>query len=186
MKCLLDLDGVLVDFMKGAHEFYGLPYSYDCYPYEYATWDCMPPKDVTSMSPREFWDGLTAEFWASLEWMPDGKDILALIERYLPQSDICILTTPTLNHSSIAGKICWIEKEMPNYSRRFLVGPAKEFCASNHRVLIDDADHNIESFREAGGLTITVPRKWNSMCYENTLPFIKNRLFALLENFPDE
>ena len=186
MKCLLDLDGVLVDFMKGAHEFYGLQYSYEDYPYEYATWNCLPPKDVTSMTSREFWDGLTAEFWASLEWMPDGKEILTLIESYLPRDNICILTTPTLNKSSIVGKMLWIEKELSKYKRQFLVGPAKEFCASSRRVLIDDADHNIEKFREAGGLTITVPRKWNSMHAEDTLPFLETRLNALMENFPDE
>jgi 5'(3')-deoxyribonucleotidase len=162
MKCLIDLDGVLVDFMTGAHNFHGIPYSYENYPYELGKWDCLPPT-TSSLSTEEFWDRLDENFWASLDWMPEGKQILAVVEDFFPKEDICILTTPTLNPSCTAGKIRWIQQNMPEYSRRYIVSPAKEFAASPSTLLIDDADHNIKKFSKAGGRTILIPRKWNSL-----------------------
>jgi len=57
----------------------------------------------------------------------------------------------------------WIREHLPAYSRRFLIGPAKEFCANPRSVLIDDSETNVKAFFEAGGHTVLVPREWNWM-----------------------
>ena len=62
----------------------------------------------------------------------------------------------------VVGKINWIDKNMPEYSRRYLIGPAKQFCAGPDSILVDDSNKNIEDFAEAGGNVILVPRPWNS------------------------
>jgi hypothetical protein len=63
----------------------------------------------------------------------------------------------------------WIEKHLPAYRRRFLIGPRKEFCAHGGSVLIDDSDKNVASFRDAGGLAILYPRPWNSRHAESEI-----------------
>jgi 5'(3')-deoxyribonucleotidase len=114
------------------------------------------------MTAREFWDGLTSDVWANLEWHDDGREILSVVERFFPPENICILTSPTSNGASAKGKIQWIQKNMPKYRRKYLIGPCKHFCAGKNSILIDDGNHNIDAFRGAGGLTVLVPRKWNS------------------------
>jgi hypothetical protein len=61
------------------------------------------------------------------------------------------------------GKVAWLEKHLPSYSRRFLFGPKKEFCAGPDRLLVDDHDLNTEAFAASGGRTFLVPRQWNSL-----------------------
>ena len=162
MKCFLDIDGVLVDFLGGACEFHKIPYSYNEYPFAYGEWDVLPPPTL-SLSTREFWDVLDADFWANLDWMPDGKDMLALAESVFGEENICLLTCPTLSSACVAGKIDWIQKNLPKYSRRYLIGPPKHFCAHDNSVLIDDRDRNVEEFVDAGGYGILLPRPWNSL-----------------------
>lgn len=159
------MDGILVDFMSGAHKYFGLPYSYEEYPYELGDWDCIPPTGM-KITPEEFWESLDEDHWANLPWMPDGKEILAVIESYFPKEHICLLTSPTLSPSCASGKVRWIQKEMPDYARRFLIGPPKYFCAHREALLIDDSDKNVNLFKLHGGRAICIPRKWNSKYIE--------------------
>jgi len=109
-----------------------------------------------------FWKALATEsFWANLDWMPDGKELLAVAEDYFGKENICLLTSGEVDGSA-DGKRTWVKKYMPDYSKRLMVGTAKKFCAHRGSVLIDDADHNINAFVEAGGHGILVPRIWNS------------------------
>ena len=160
-KCFLDLDGVLSDFITASHEHYQVSYSYDEYPYELGTWTNLPPETATGMTTRDFWDNLGADFWMNLPWMPDGKEILELVESLVPKEQICILTCPTLTPGCAEGKMWWIQQNLPDYARRFMIGPTKQFCAGPDTLLIDDADHNLEAFFDEGGRTVCVPRKWN-------------------------
>jgi 5'(3')-deoxyribonucleotidase len=152
----VDMDGVLVDFMRGVHEFYNLPY--DPYPYPLGEWDFVKH---TGMSDPEFWCGLTATFWANLHWTQDGMRILKIIEDIFPRENICLLSSPTLESSSAAGKMEWIKRFLPEYRRRIFIGTPKHLCASHRTCLVDDADHNINAFTKAGGFAVRVPRPWN-------------------------
>lgn len=181
LKCMLDLDGVLVDFLAGAHKFHGLPYSNEDYPYTLGEYQNCPPP-TSKMTTREFWDKLGHEFWADLSWILGGRTILAMVEDFFGKENTCLLTTPTLNHGCITGKMEWIECEMPDYRRRYLIGPVKYFCASPDTVLIDDSDHNVNAFREAGGQAILVPRPWNSAYNWATIPSIQACLGIIERN----
>lgn len=156
MKLLIDMDGVLVNFMKGIIDYYDLPFDpYPCpgseefYPY-------------LGMSKTRFWKGLGEEFWATLEWMSDGEKILHLAEEQFGHKNICVLSSPSAHSSCLAGKFRWIQKHMPDYRRQYLIGPAKHFCAGNGTILLDDLDRNVDKFRKCGGKAILVPRPWNS------------------------
>ena len=178
MRCVLDLDGVLVDFVADAYKHYGLAYKYDEYPNVLGLYDNCPPPNC-NMTVREFWDGLGEEFWENIPWLHDGHEILTMVEDVFGRENICLLTSPLPNYSNIVGKMKWVARELPQYAQRYLVGPAKSFCAGPNTVLIDDADFNVEAFAEAGGQTILVPRPWNSRHSTDTLSSVRIQLQAI-------
>jgi hypothetical protein len=160
MKCFLDLDGVLVDFVGGVCKLHNIPDPY-LDPVNYGVWGFA---GVAGMSNNQFWDSLTLDFWENLEWTHDGAAILHLCELAYGEHNICILTSPPASRQdeAITGKMRWINKHLPQYARRLLVGPAKEFCASPTSVLVDDYDENIKKFNASGGRGYLYPRLWNS------------------------
>ena len=153
-QIMLDLDGVLVAFLKGAGEFHNI--SLDPYP-QPGEW-CLGPK-IIGMSLKDFWSPLGHDFWANLGWWPDGGAILKLCIDAVGWKNICLLTSPTLVPGCASGKMEWIQKNIPKLSRQFMIGPAKHFCDNGKRILIDDADHNLKKWT---GPKILVPRPWNS------------------------
>lgn len=170
LKCLLDMDGVLVDFVKGAAKVHGFkPEDVDC-------WD-FPAK--FGIAKADFWGVLGSDFWAELEWSVDGKAILEAAERTFGKENVCLLSSPCDTIGCTDGKVRWIREHMPNYRRRFLLGPAKEFAASPNRWLIDDYEGNIESFTKAGGNAILVPRPWNALAGKPGIEHINNELWSM-------
>ena len=133
------------------------------------------------MTPEVFWD-LPESFWAYLPWTKDGHQILDLVERSFGKENVFIATCPTKSPASASGKMRWIQKNMPDYARRFIIGPPKWLCADKDTVLIDDALHNVGQFRDAGGRGILVPRLWNPRynihdvlgCIKNAIGFELN------------
>lgn len=175
MKALLDLDGVLVNFVGGMCESHGRtdPFEegYTAYNLERA-WD---------MTLDEFWEPANnAEWWANLPKYEEADRIVQTVESYVGFDNVCILTTPTAHPLSAAGKIQWIQSNYPDYRRKFLIGPQKQFCAHQNAVLIDDHWSNIEAFVTEGGHGILVPRPWNPGVAEDVLGFIEKQLEMLV------
>lgn len=158
MKCLLDLDGVLVDFVGGMCRAHcrANPYDEDRNSGQYEI------TDLWGMSATEFWEPADAEFWAGLEMCPDGHQILEACVSLFGTDNVCLLTSPSLNEGATDGKVRWIYENLPAFKRQFLVGAAKEFCAHERAVLVDDYDSNVEKFRRHGGRAVLVPRPWNT------------------------
>lgn len=149
----LDLDGVLVDFVRGMNKALGL--SPDLVANH---WDWF--KDA-GFSFKEVDNQCTLGFWMNLPWMHDGKDILRLFDA----SESCLATTCMPNRASALGKQLWVKAHMPAYSRRLIIfsckTPKKLFAASRQCLLVDDKNENVDEFIEAGGSAILVPRPWN-------------------------
>jgi 5'(3')-deoxyribonucleotidase len=166
MKILLDMDGVLVDFLGGWCKYN----EYECPTYNDAKdrWDLA---GVLGITPAGLWAGCSSrEFWAELEWTQDGMGILNAAEDAVGQDNVYLFTTPTPSPQSWAGKADWILRQLPQYKNRLLMGGNKQLCARPDQLLIDDADHNVEKFRAAGGPAILVPRQWNSLHWLHVSP----------------
>jgi len=161
VKIFLDLDGVLVDFVGGIHRAFGKEYSYNSAPIKWNFFKDWEPK----ISFRSFNFVCTVDFWANLDWMHDGREILQEINAKLGVSDnLFLLTCPMPNSQSWTGKRLWVERHIPHLVDRLIVTPAfKGIFASDNAVLIDDKDENIAKFVEAGGRGILVPRPWNEL-----------------------
>jgi 5'(3')-deoxyribonucleotidase len=172
MRVFLDMDGVLVNFNKGTFEAFGLNYDYHhpalnewCY-YKYF-----------GISFEKFNAVCDINFWANLEWMHDGKQILDEIASRF--GNIYLLTTPMPHPGSGTGKILWIEKHLPRYAKRTIITQAsKHILAGPDCLLIDDKDENVSEFVAAGGMGILVPRPWNELrsWADDTLEVVKNNL----------
>jgi 5'(3')-deoxyribonucleotidase len=170
MRCFVDLDGVLVDFVGGAASYYNR--TVDHWPA--GQFDIAKTLGMTS---QQFWNGLNEGYWANLQPLPDAADILQLLENRFGAMNLCILSSPTRDPRSLSGKLKWIQRNLKKYERRFLIGPSKEFCASAQTVLIDDSDRNIDRFHQAGGAAILVPRRWNSLHeIENAVAHLEQRI----------
>lgn len=191
MRCFLDIDGVLANFAKGAFEALGLAYSYD-HP-ALRDWHWYNQFKIPFAGLNAVCD---IDFWANLEWMHDGEQILDTIEDYFYptftshpgpaslkpthfENQIYLLTTPMPNPGSGTGKILWVEKHLPQYAKRLITTQvAKSIFAGPDCLLIDDNDENIDKFVAAGGRGILVPRPWNGLrgWADNTLEVVRNSL----------
>ena len=160
-KFLLDLDGVIVDFVRGVLKYHNRP----DISYGDIQWNLenMVRPDLT---PEQFWDSLGYDFWLNLPFTPTGPALFAGLASLVGTENILICTSPCRTPGSIEGKIEWLRINMPTMQRNFMVTPKKEFAASQDRILLDDNDPNIEKFAEAGGLTVQIAQPWNSGHYK--------------------
>lgn len=150
----LDLDGVLVDFVRGAFQWHK-----KSLPYEDVRWDfdkALFPDDA-----RDFWNPLGYDFWASLDWTPNGKMLLARLFALVGEGNVTILSSPCETIGSNEGKIAWIKRCIPQLARSYFLSPCKTRVAATDLVLIDDADHNVKSWRQKGP-AVLVPQPWNA------------------------
>lgn len=156
--CFLDMDGVLVDFTRGAMDLHGRQV-----PPGQLTWNL--EKALGFERPQDFWDPLGQDFWAGLPWTSEGRYLLTQVENLFGDR-VVLLTSPCLTPGCAQGKLDWVRREIPHLARRVLVGPAKHLVAGPGKVLLDDHDPNVESFRSEGGHGVLVPRPWNSRRHE--------------------
>lgn len=179
-RVLLDMDGVLADFIGGAMAFHGKDYPH--YPHDPDTQVEQMPWDIErvfNMNPHALWSNLGRTFWRNLKPLPQFNHYVSSLEEKFGVDRICLLTSPPRSEGAVEGKLDWIREYLPQYRRQFLIGPAKEFCASPHHVLVDDHEVNIQKFRDAGGHGFLVPAPWNSRFGENAVTALDEWLESL-------
>ncbi len=157
MKLFIDMDGVFVDFIGGALKWFCSDKTIEK-DWPKGVWgDDKVFQHMFGVGMKEFWESLNERFWYNLDYTEDGKDFL----KYVKQFEPCVLTSPAWTGAT--GKQHWLKKNEPDifHDRRYLIGPAKSWCASSMAVLIDDSEANCKAFTEAGGTAILFPRPWN-------------------------
>ena len=131
------MDGVLVDFERG-----------------YA--DLTNTKPAKSFNGKaEFWEPISkagAQWWANLNWMPDGKELWSYIKKYTPN----ILSSPSQDPSSKVGKEAWLKMNLQGgYKKAYFYGRAnKQLFSDKNRILIDDLPNTINEWNAKGGIGI--------------------------------
>jgi len=149
----LDLDGIIRDFVQGVIDKFNLDITHkDVTHWDYFTKDLNLPN---------FWGELDYDFWMKLKFTKEAKKVLKIVKPYKP----IILTSPTYDSAGATQQ--WIKARLPEYFNedRYLIGPAKWACANENAALIDDAEHNIDGFKERGGYGIMWPAPWNRARY---------------------
>ncbi len=167
MDIMLDLDGVLIDWMQGAIKFHGIQQKFlDGYPCP-GQWNWVEYLGYGD----KFWEGLGHHFYANLPWTSNGREILDICCGY---GEVYFLTSCTECPGSASGKIAWLQREVPSLSKNFIITRHKKLCSGKGRVLIDDADHNIKDWN---GPSILFPTIWNSnMDVRDPIGYLKSNL----------
>lgn len=165
-QILLDMDDVLVDCTGAIMRHMGLP--------TYNIWEDYPTdigRDVVMAYERAtgvryedsvFWEHFKREFWANIPKTPWCTELVNFAQSIVGRDNVYLCTSPTKCGDCLAGKLDWIETNLPTwFSRQYVMTPRKEVCAVPGSILIDDADCNVDAFNEAGGLAVTLPAPWN-------------------------
>lgn len=173
----VDLDGTLTDFVGEACKAHGRPMP--------TNWIESPKlHEIWGMSIKDFWKPLDFDFWVNLPWLPDGRELLATIEEMARRSgehDVLIVSSPSADPMSYAGKAKWIQRNINRYSRNCMIGGNKPGLAHPRAVMIDDTQDTIQKFRaKRQGKGILVPRPWNRKYVNQTVPnYVQDQLLAL-------
>lgn len=174
MRIFIDMDGVLANFWDGLLAAHATddPYATP------ANLGVDADENVLGLTKDQFWAPCSIEFWANLAPLPNCYKVIEMAEKLVDHEDICILTSPHLGkpYGCFDGKMEWLDKHLPGYSRRALIGKPKRMCANYASVLIDDNAKNCAKFEEAGGDSILYPSPWNKNHDRDQLEYLKFRL----------
>jgi hypothetical protein len=168
-QIFLDMDGVIVNLQCPLQDLHHMDVNLAFHRHE------------LELTDEQLWRGTDAIWWATLPWMDDGRAILALCEDAVGVENVFMCSTPAAWPGSADGKIRWIEEQMPNYKRRFILTPKKSCCANPRTLLIDDYERNTLEFHKEGGATLLCPRPWNANCNLNTLEYLREGIKEMLE-----
>lgn len=152
---ILDMDGVLVDFCRGAYWAHSKEYD----GYEPQDWDFF---EAWGLTEDEFWAPINKaghNFWASLPLYPWTR---SLIDALGEIDEFFVATKCNMSPHSGSGKMVSLQRIFGEGFRNFSITPRKELLAGKNRILIDDSDRNCHQFEEAGGAAILFPQPWNA------------------------
>ena len=156
----LDLDNTLVDFNGAVYSLFGLSRKQVEAPTEWhgihKSLSKVLGRDVTE---AELWARVAdagEDWWANLEWLPGSDDMVGQIKRLGLEIFVC--SSAGWIPSSATGKLRWVAR---NIGCETFLCRNKHMLATPDRLLIDDAPHQVESFRKAGGKAIYYPQPWN-------------------------
>ncbi len=157
-RVLLDMDGVLCDFMAAASKVHGRTY-------READWPpgCEDFVTVFGISTATFWKAIDEfdeqeGFWSRLKPYPWFEDLIAMIRPF----GFTIATSPNRHAWCPSGKVEWLHEHFHNRFMDFMIGREKHLLARSGHVLIDDRDKVCEQFSNEGGHVILFPQPWNS------------------------
>ena len=151
-----DMDGVLTNFEKRFIDTLnkaGKKY----YSKEELEGITRPKHFEKKFGQNEFWkliDEQGEDFWAGMEWMPNGQALWNFISPYSPN----ILSSPSQDNSSRLGKRMWIRQNLSPAPKEIIFKKAEhkqQYAAPNH-ILIDDKPSNISEWKAAGGIALEV------------------------------
>ncbi len=168
---LLDMDGVIVNFIDGIIKSLGLSINHD----DWLEWDY---HERLGISKSAFWRATNEkDWWLNLEPYPWASELVSLLRR---DYDLVYCTSPSLDSSCPSQKIDWLRKhKFMGNTNSYQIGPMKCLNARSGAILIDDYDVNVDNYRVAGGRAITFPQAWNSEGVKDRVEHIMKELEVL-------
>lgn len=160
MIILLDLDGVLVDFVRGSCDLLNISYDELLKRWPAGDWNYYKNFAVTTDQFYETINGASEDFWANLPEYPDARELYEFCSSLAP-TYFC--TAGVHSPASHSGKVRWLQKWMndPDFDN-FVLTRHKYLCARPDALLIDDADYQVDNFNRDGGKGVLIPRHWNT------------------------
>lgn len=149
MKIYCDMDGVLVDFVRGSQSILG-------HAFESSVLDSVKEQDYDVIL------GLQERFWEELPPMPDMRQLWRYINKYhaniLSAKASWERKRNTKEYSRI-GKLVWVKQHLQIPMERIHIvrrDQKQDYAVSEQgqNILIDDHPKNIREFTAAGGIGI--------------------------------
>lgn len=171
---VLDLDDTLNSCTMHVMKTLGCnvgAFEYDKFPAELGydligAWSSLTGRDP--VDPAVFWEWVSRKTWAQMPrssqfWLIESAALM------VGRENVLIATVPTKSPDCLFGKYEWMEEHLPAWmSRQYNITPRKWRLSVPGALLIDDADHNVEQWKNRpdkmpSGDAILVPRPWNSL-----------------------
>ncbi len=163
-KCLIDMDGVITDWVGGACDYFGVKDPYTN-PKNYAIE--LMHNTTSPVTKKQIYEAMEDhEFWINMKPLKHARTIVDTAYRYFGSDNVSILSKPAKSSGSVAGKFEWIQKYFPDMERKFIFGMDKSFCARRENVLLDDLSRNVKGFIKAGGIGYLFPALHNTRYQE--------------------
>lgn len=162
----LDMDGVIVNFVKGVARLLNINYADFMANWIDGVYQIESHPFLQQMDRKTSIYALLnqqpADFWENLEMTYEASELLKFITSNFQK--VYILSTPFTSAASHAGKYKWIVKNNTGIVKKnYIFTKHKHLLANPNAVLIDDKDKNYEAFLYAGGEAILYPQRWNSL-----------------------
>ena len=151
---LLDMDGVIVNWIQGLIDTMALPIKHD-------DWDSWSYHQKIGISDSEMWAATHGDdWWLNLEPYPWATYLVNSLKEF---SDVIYCTSPSLASNCTSQKIDWLRGHefMSAYKNDYVIGPYKHLLARSGAMLIDDSESNVSAFRNHGGVAWLFPAPWN-------------------------
>lgn len=179
---LLDMDGVLSDFLTGALRVldakYGPVHSGDPVEAYVKNYSQFAMEVYYGITPEQFWEPIanTPNFWYDLPCMPWARELLGVLRSF---GDVTICTAPGNDVTCCTQKQAWL-RDILDVDYHDVVMCNKKFLLANpDTILIDDYHKNITEFQLVGGKAVLVPSNWNTLdlTFEKVLsPILQHRI----------
>ena len=172
---ILDVDGVLVDFVTGMIRSHGLDIEHD-------QWDDWNYHEKIGKTFDELYEPTVVDgWWENLPLYSWANDLYSMVVRHA--SDVVIATTPHCSPKCPSEKVRALHKHgfLDTKSVRYQIGSPKCLMAKSGYVLIDDSQSNYDNFTNKGGRAILFPQPWNknSHLIGDRLGYLKHELSKL-------
>jgi len=152
---LVDLDGVIANFVAGSIEACELPLREE----DVQQWDYYEPY----MTRYEFWRRIHEHkyFWEDLPVYPVSYELVDDLES---RGDVIFCTDPSGDDDAATGKVKWLKRNgfVTPGGNNFVLTHYKHLLAKPGVVLIDDYPANVERFIQHGGEALLFDRPWNT------------------------
>ena len=162
----LDLDNTLVDFNGAVYNLFGLSRKQVEEPTEWhGIHKSLSEALRREVTEAELWARVAdagEDWWANLKWLPGAAPLVR--ELQCLEYEIFVCSSTGWIPSSATGKLRWVAR---NIGCETFLCRHKHMLAAPDRLLIDDAPHQVESFRKAGGHAIYFPQPWNCEKWEH-------------------
>ena len=148
-RVALDLDGIIVNFCKGARAAMG-----DEYPAE----PFQVPDKWLDEGGKNLWQYCRGhDFWANLEPFPWAHKLVKIVKNNC--KDWRLVTKPSFDRGAYSGKYEWVVNNLKGCaSHLWLVNGSKAYaCTGPHHLLIDDNAKNCAEWAVAGGTVYRWP-----------------------------